>query len=265
MNVQNYLQRIQYQGSIEPNLQTLSALQSAHMQTAPFENLSVSYKEPIILTEAWLYNKIVERNRGGFCYELNGLFAWLLRELGFRVTMLSAGVMNGEGEFGAEFDHMTLLVHLDEDYLVDVGFGDSFRMPLRFNSRGAQNQNGMSYQISAQDDAFVLSEQNEREQNPSMRAQYRFTLIPHQMKEYEDMCKFHQTSPESMFTQKRICSRATENGRLSLTDLKLIVTENGEREEKLLKSEEEFAAVLKKHFNIDLQPLVRNSVVDASK
>lgn len=265
MNIQSYLTRIAYQGSLEPSLQTLTALQATHMRTVPFENMSVSYKEPIILTEAWLYNKIVERNRGGFCYELNGLFAWLLRELGFRVSMLSAGVMNGEGEFGAEFDHMTLLVHLDEEYLVDVGFGDSFRTPLRFNYRGAQSQNGMSYQISAQNDAFVLSEQNEREQNPSMRTQYRFTQIPHQMKEYEDMCKFHQTSPQSMFTQKRICSRATENGRLSLTDLKLIVTENGNREETLLSSEKEFEAVLKKHFNIDLQPLVRNSIVDASK
>lgn len=264
MNIQSYLTRIAYQGSLEPSLETLTALQAAHLRAAPFENLSVSYKEPIILTNEWLYNKIVERNRGGFCYELNGLFAWLLRELGFQVTMLSAGVMNGEGEFGPEFDHMTLLVNLDEDYLVDVGFGDSFRAPLRFNYRGAQSQNGMSHQISAQNDAFVLSEQNEREQNPSMRAQYRFKLIPHKLSDYEGMCQYHQTSPKSMFTQKKICSRATENGRLSLTDLKLIVTENGNRQEKLLKSEEEFAAALKDHFNIDLQPLVRNSMIDAS-
>lgn len=264
MNVQNYLKRIQYQGSTEPNLQTLSALQSAHMRTVPFENLSVHYKEPIILTEEWLYNKIVERNRGGFCYELNGLFTWLLRELGYQVTMLSAGVINDKGEFGAEFDHMTLLVHLDEDYLVDVGFGDSFRAPLRFSNREAQSQNGMMYKISAQKDAFVLSEQNEREQNPAMQAQYRFTLIPHQMNEYEGMCKFHQTSPKSMFTQKRICSRATENGRLSLTDLKLITTKDGDREERFLRSEEEFGTALKEYFNIDLQPLVRNSIPEAS-
>ena len=252
MNVQDYLNRIHYQGSTEPTLQTLSELQAAHMRTAPFENLSVHYKEPIVLDEKWLYEKIVERNRGGFCYELNGLFAWLLRGLGYRVTMLSAGVIKDGGGFGPEFDHMTLMVHLDEDYLVDVGFGDSFRAPLRFNFRGAQSQNGVSYQISAEADAFVLSQQNEREQNPSLQAQYRFTLIPHQMSEYEGMCQYHQTSPKSMFTQKRICSRATESGRYSLTDLKLIVTENGEKNEKALASENEFKSVLFEYFNISL-------------
>ena len=121
MNIQSYLTRIEYQGSLEPNLQNLSALQKAHMQAVPFENLSIHYKQPILLNEEALYKKIVEQNRGGFCYELNGLFAWLLRSLGYKVEMLSAGVITDSGGFGPEFDHMTLLVHLEEDYLVDVG------------------------------------------------------------------------------------------------------------------------------------------------
>lgn len=252
MKVQEYLNRIQYRGSTEPNLQTLTALQAAHLQTVPFENLSVHYKEPIILTEEWLYNKIVERNRGGFCYELNGQFAWLLHELGFRVTKLSAGVANDKGEFGPEFDHMTLMVHLDEDYLVDVGFGDSFRAPLRFNSREAQSQSGMSYQISAEGEAFVLSEQNSRDENPSMQAQYRFTLVPHQLTDYGGMCGYHQTSPKSSFTQKRVCTIATSNGRYTLSDLRLIITENGTRREQILNSEEEFKDILKEYFKIEL-------------
>lgn len=252
MNVQEYLNRIQYQGPTEPSLQTLTALQSAHLQTVPFENLSVHYKEPIILTEEWLYNKIVERNRGGFCYELNGMFSWLLRGLGFRVTKLSAGVANDKGEFGPEFDHMTLMVHLDEDYLVDVGFGDSFRAPLRFNSRGAQSQSGMSYQISAQSDAFVLSEQNDGDENPSMKAQYRFDLIPHQLTDYEGMCQYHQTSSKSSFTQKRVCTIAASNGRFTLSDLRFIITENGTRREQILNSEEEFNDILKEYFKIEL-------------
>ena len=252
MDVQTYLARIQYQGSLEPNLQTVSALQTAHMRTVPFENLSVHYKQPIILNEEALYQKIVLQQRGGFCYELNGLFAWLLRSLGYRVTMLSAGVITDSGEFGPEFDHMTLLVHLDEEYLVDVGFGDSFQAPLRINYRGEQSQGGMSYQLSAAGEALILSEKNNRDENPAMQAQYRFTLASHQMKEYEGMCQYHQTSPKSHFTQKRICSRATENGRFTLSDLKFISTEDGARNERMLGSEEEFKAALKEYFNINL-------------
>lgn len=252
MNIQEYLNRIDFRGSTEPNLQTLAALQAAHMQTVPFENLSVHYKEQIKLKEEWLYQKIVGRNRGGFCYELNGLFAWLLRELGFRVTMLSAGVAGKATGFGPDFDHMTLMVHLDEDYLVDVGFGDSFRAPLRFNFREAQSQGGMSYQLSAEGEAFVLSEQNNRDENPSMQAQYRFTLHPHELTDYEGMCHYHQTSPESSFTRKRVCSMATPGGRITLSDLRLIMTEEGAKTERALGSEEEFSRTLKEYFNIRL-------------
>lgn len=253
MDVQAYLNRIAYQGSLEPDLQTLSALQVAHMRTVPFENLSVYYKQPIILKENSLYQKIIEKNRGGFCYELNGAFAWLLQSLGYKVDMLSAGVITNTGGFGPDFDHMTLLVHLEEDYLVDVGFGDSFQSPLRVNFRGEQRQNGRSYQLSAEGEALVLSEQNHMDESPNMKPQYRFTLNPHSMHEYEGMCQYHQTSPDTPFTQKRICSRATENGRYSLSDLKLIVTESGRKQERILASEDEFEAALKDYFSIDLR------------
>ncbi len=252
MNVQKYLERIDYRGALTPDFQTLSHLQTAHMRAVPFENFSVHFKEPIRLDEEWLYQKIVGRNRGGFCYELNGMFDWLLRSLGFDVTMLSAGVSRESGGFGPEFDHMTLMVRLDEDYLVDVGFGDSFQTPLRINDQGGQTQNGMSYQIRAEGEALILFEQNDREENPSMQAQYRFTLTPRRMEDYENMCLYHQISPESSFTQKRVCSRATPNGRLTLSNLRFIVTENGVKNERELSSESEFDLILLEYFNIRL-------------
>lgn len=263
MNVQEYLKRIDYRGAARPDLQTLAALQRAHMQTVPFENLSIHTKEPITLTEEWLYNKIVERNRGGFCYELNGLFAWLLRQIGFDVSMLSAGVAKNEGGFGPEFDHMTLLVYLEEDYLVDVGFGDSFQTPLQIHMRGEQRQGGMAYQIEAEGEAFVLYEQSNPDEHPSMQAQYRFTLRPCSIQEYAEMCQYHQTSPQSSFTKKRVCSMATSNGRRTLSDLRFITTENGTKSETMLNSEEEFQEALENHFNIRLKD-VRKSDVNAS-
>jgi len=80
MNIDAYLKRINYRGSLDPTTQTLQQLQVAHLLTVPFENLSIHLAEPIILDGDALFEKIVVRRRGGFCYELNGLFAALLRE-----------------------------------------------------------------------------------------------------------------------------------------------------------------------------------------
>jgi N-hydroxyarylamine O-acetyltransferase len=125
MNVEDYLQRLGYNGDRIPNAETLRNLHHAHLLAVPFENLDIHLGRPIVLDEKSLYEKIVRRRRGGFCYEANGLFAALLRELGFNVALLSARVMDG-GKLGPEFDHLTLLVQLEERWLADVGFGDSF-------------------------------------------------------------------------------------------------------------------------------------------
>ena len=153
MDINAYLQRINYHGSLAPTAETLRALQVAHLLAVPFENLSIHTGEPVVLEDEALFEKVVGRRRGGFCYELNGLFAALLRSLGFKVEMLSAGVANAEGEFGPDFDHMTLLVtlndKLEERWLADVGFGDSFREPLLLNERGVQRQGERDYKIVA--------------------------------------------------------------------------------------------------------------------
>src|SRR6185503_7138122 len=130
MDIKAYLERINYRGSLAPAAATLRALQVAHLLTVPFENLSIHAGQPILLDDDSLFTKIVTNRRGGFCYEANGLFAARLRALGFDVQMLSASVANEAGEFGADFDHMTLMVQLAQRWLVDVGFGDSFLEPL---------------------------------------------------------------------------------------------------------------------------------------
>ena len=114
MNIKTYLERIDYRGSLVPNVETLRALQLAHLLAVPFENLSIHAQQPIVLNDDALFEKIVGRRRGGFCYELNGLFAALLRALGFDVAMLSAGVAKDSSGFGPGFDHMTLRVEHPE-------------------------------------------------------------------------------------------------------------------------------------------------------
>jgi len=245
--VQAYLKRINYDGSLAPTAETLRGLQVAHLLSVPFENLSIHTHEPIVLEDDALFQKIVERRRGGFCYELNGLFASLLLEIGFSVKMLSAEVANAESGFSEPFDHMALMVQLEQRWLVDVGFGESFLEPLLIDERGDQTQDDRVYRIHDDSGFLVVSQQVNNEAKP----QYRFTPQAYQYDDFAGMCRYHQTSPQSHFTQGRICSRATESGRITLSEMRFITTfKNGERHERTLRNVEEYAEILREQFGI---------------
>ena len=124
VDVAAYLDRIGYRGATDPTAENLRALQSAHLFSVPFENLDISLGRKITVQQESILNKVVGLRRGGFCYELNGAFAALLREFGFDVTLLSARVARANGGEGPEFDHLTLLVDVAEPWLADVGFED---------------------------------------------------------------------------------------------------------------------------------------------
>ena len=146
MNTKEYLRRIGTEESeIEPTLQNLKFLQRRHLLRVPFENLDIHWKRPINLDNKQFYEKIVGEKRGGFCYELNGLFFELLSEIGFQNKMISAKVSKGNGEFGAEYDHLAILTKIEgKEYLVDVGFGDFIAEPLEFIPEKEQkDQNGV--------------------------------------------------------------------------------------------------------------------------
>ncbi len=247
-----------------PSLTLLQALHEAHMLAVPFENLSIHYGQPIVLRVAALYDKMVTRRRGGFCYELNGMFAWLLRQLEYQVTMLSAEVAESGGTFSPAYDHLALLVHQVDgaDWLADVGFGDSYRQPLRFHADIEQDGgDGHTYRLhesqsrdheQAEQDQYPywLVEQRGDNSSTPWNPVYRFTLRPHALTDFAERCIYQQTSPDSHFTQKRICSLALPDGRISLSDLRLITTIDGNREERELASEDEYRAVLAERFSV---------------
>ena len=251
MNIEAYLKRINYSGSPAPTPDTLRALQLAHLFAVPFENLSIHAGEPIVLNEDALFTKIVTNKRGGFCYECNGLFAGLLRAMGFEVAMLGAGVAHREGGFGPIFDHMALMVTLEDRRLVDVGFGESFLEPLLLDVRDEQVQGTRAFRIVDEDGYVVLKRRNDE---GVWEPQYRFTLQPFGFADYEEMCRFHQTSPESHFTKNVICSRATERGRITLSGMNLITTSGPERHEVTLSSRDEYDRVLREQFDVVLGP-----------
>lgn len=251
MDIQRYLQHLHFTGVPKTDLPTLQALHRCHMQAIPFENLNIIYRQGINLAEDALFNKIVEHNRGGFCYELNRIFALLLEQMGFTVRFISGEVRARNGDFGPPFDHMALLVELDQPYLVDVGFGDSFLTPLKITPSEQQPQASGTFNLAQEGDYYYLQRRN-GDQHSRAKTLYRFTLQPRAAEDFNAMCHYHYTSPQSHFTQKLVCSRPTEQGRITLSDAKLIVTENRRRKEFTLHGEAERREVLQRYFAIEL-------------
>jgi N-hydroxyarylamine O-acetyltransferase len=138
---------------------------------------------------------------------------------------------------------------LEERWLADVGFGDSFLEPLLLDSRDEQVQGTRSFRIVEDDDYLVLMR---RTQGADWEPQYRFTLQPYTFADYEEMCRYHQTSPDSHFTKGRICSLATDHGRVTLSDMRFITTSGPQqqREERTLTTQDEYDRILLDQFGI---------------
>ncbi|MES2102392.1 MAG: arylamine N-acetyltransferase [Pseudomonadota bacterium] len=243
-----YLQRIGHSGGTAISLPTLQALHNLHMLKVPFENLDISLGRKIDLTEDALFDKIVLQRRGGFCYELNHLFFAFLSSRGFDVQMLSARVYNGRA-FGKAFDHMLLLVNLQGvSFIADAGFGDSFREPLALQGEPS-HQVDANYKIEQQGSDYVLFQQK---QNAGYQAQYKFDLAAYGIDAFQPMCVYQQTSPDSSFTQKTVCSIATEDGRKTISNSRFIITSVDRRSEQGIAGEAEYRQILRQHFQIDL-------------
>ncbi len=249
MDVHSYLKRISYRGSLQPRVDVLRKLHRRHLLSVPFENLDIHLGRPIILEQELFYDKIVGRRRGGYCYELNGCFAWLLRGLGFRVSMLSARVAGQDGSFSPDFDHMTLLVRLKEPWLVDVGFGDSFTEPKQLANTHPQLDKKELYRIARRKRERVLSRWDEI---GVWTPQYSFTLRPRKLADFNTRNHYQQTSPRSHFTQGRLISKLTPHGRVTLSDNKLVVTSDEQRREYPIKDSEQFNKLLRRHFHLSL-------------
>ena len=250
MDTKAYLKRIGYHGPTRPSVNVLHRLHRRHLLSIPFENLDIHLGRPIVLSDAAFYDKIIKHHRGGFCYELNGLFANLLEEMGFKVSMLSARVARKSRGFSSEFDHMTLLVQLKHPWLADVGFGDSFTGPKRLNVSRPQADRGRDYRFTRKDGWTLLSRRTKGTR--VWERQYKFSLRPRKLEDFGPRCRWQQSSPRSHFRKGRICTRLSPNGRLTLTDSKFIVTRGDKKVERPLKNPGEFAELLHRRFGINL-------------
>ena len=248
-DIDTYLARIDYHGPTTPTLDTLRGLHLAHLYAIPFENLDIRLGREIILEPDRLFAKIVSARRGGFCYELNGLFAELLSALGFTVERLAARVWDGQN-YGIELSHMTLRVLLDEPVLADVGFGEGFREPLRLVDGLEQPQTpGKSYRLVRQGELWRYDSHDAED---GWVPQYLLSPKPLALAEFQPGCDYQQYSPDSHFRRGRLCSLARPDGRITLRDDRLIETRDGLKTESPIGGEGAFQAALAGYFGVNL-------------
>ncbi|MBB5181190.1 N-hydroxyarylamine O-acetyltransferase [Planomicrobium koreense] len=246
-----YLKRFHAFPVEELYLQDLAKLQSLHMQHVPFENLDVIRKKPIYLNLETIFDKIVNHKRGGYCYELNGLFHWLLQDLGFDAKLISATVLKPDGTAAKKDTHAAILVELDTPYLIDVGFGDSTVSPIPLGGERHADHSG-TYRIEELEDGFYQLIRQENGDEGDERILYRFNTDEKKLADFHEGCVFNQVSSESTFTHDDLATRATEDGRITLSGDVLIRTEDGGKKKRSL-SPEEKVKVLKEEFGLELE------------
>ncbi len=252
MDADRYLRRIGSGPVASADLAALRQLQHAHLHAVPFENLDIRAGRALDLNEAALFDKVVERRRGGICYEQNVLFAALLRALGFQVSLLAAEVGTAEATCGPSFDHMALLVVIGERrFLADVGFGDSFLEPLDLDQPGEQLQDTAAYEVRPDGASYVVMTRPHVEGGVPV-ALLRFQTRPRDVVDFKPMCIYHQTSAQSHFTRKDLCSLATRAGRITISGDQLIETRAGTKVVTELRDAAQRARALRAHFGVVL-------------
>ena len=247
----NYLQRIDFDNTPSSTAECLFQLQKQHLMNVPFENLDIHLHKPISLDVNEYYKKIVLHHRGGFCYELNGLFNELLKEIGFETTIISCRPYNSSTQmFSEEFDHLAIIVTIKNlKWLADVGFGEFSLLPIAIGNDKEQNDERNAYRIIEFEGGHLVQRKTK---TGTWINEYLFSDTPRQLNEFALMCQYHQTSPQSHFTQKRVCSKPTTHGRITLSDKKLKRTQYEQITEIEVRDEDEFRKYLKIYFDIAL-------------
>lgn len=240
-----YLRRIEYDGSTDCTLATLRELHRAHLLAIPYENLDVQFGVPLSLDSAAIFDKIVLQQRGGWCYEMNSLFAWALRELGFDVSLIAAAAGRKERGSAAENNHLAILVHLDRPYLADVGFGNGFIAPLPL-AEGTHSDGRFDFHLQRIEDGWWRFTNR-----PQSGDTFDFRETPHGIEAFAEQNQWLQSAPQSPFVRNLVCHRFTGEGVMTLRGCVLTVFRPSGIHQEIVRSRDELARMLRERFAID--------------
>ncbi len=242
-----YLARIGIEEPVARSVDGLEQLQRAHLTRVPFDNLDVFARRRVRTDVGWSVPKIVDRGRGGWCYELNGAFAWLLGELGFRVKQLGATVLLARPD-PMERGHLALEVTLERPYLADVGFGDSFIRPLPLDDPGPHDGGTGPYRFEYSQDETTLIFDGPDGPEP----QYRFGARAYGAEDFVEPSEQKWSDPQQKWRQKPFATRLLDGGpdRVTLLHDRLKVRRNGEWSERPVRSGDEWKRLLREWFDL---------------
>lgn len=252
MELKKYFERLEldFNNKIEPTVELLLILQKAHLLNIPFENLDIHNNKRIDLKNS--FDKIIINGRGGFCYELNGLFFELLKSIGFSVKLISARGFDHNKGFGPEFDHMAIIATINSvKYLVDVGFGEFTLHPLSAVLNKLQSDPRGNFIIEDYDKNYMIVKK-ENGSNSTFTPEYIFSEIERELTDFTEMCNYHQFDSISHFTKKKLCTLPTLNGRITVTGNILKIKNNDKVIESEIKNDVELNRILMKYFKIKL-------------
>jgi len=251
-----YLARIGYTGPVLPMVEALHALQSLHNESVPYENLDIMRGVPLSLEIPAIYDKVVTRGRGGYCFELNGLFAWLLRRVGYGVTEHFARYLRDEPTLPMR-RHRVLLVEAEgQTFLCDVGIGSCVpTFPLRFEMYLEQPQRRDLFRIVPDDTlGYVLEEK--RHGNTPLAGGAWLPLFSLTLEKQFGAMDFLATSwyceshPDSFFRKANMVSMRTPTGRKTLDGRTFKIFDGDDVNVIEAANDEEFNLLLKQYFGI---------------
>lgn len=247
IEVHSSLKRIGFCGIPTVDQQTLKRLHVGHIEKIPFETLDIFSKKQFSLNPLDLHDKIVTRYRGGYCYELNGFFFYLLQGLGFEVSIYDACLYDNQEKLIPFSQHMILIVKLEELWLIDVGYGNGFTSPLLLNHSQPQQQGSRIFRCLHVNGEYIVQELNEGR----WKSWYVFKTDSKRIADFEERNCFHQTCEESVFFGKRICMIASGDETIELVG-NVLTKKTASKKIIRIVPEEEIFHILKIEFGIDL-------------
>ncbi len=256
LDVAAYAARLAYRGRLDPSVETLRGLHEAHALTVPFENLDVQLGRPISLDPSALFKKIVHERRGGYCFELNGLFAVILEQLGFTVHRLMARVLYGSTTV-RPLSHEVLLVDIEGDregdrWIADVGFGaNGLIAPLPLRAGHEERQHQDHFRLIGRESRSGRTFALQFETRGTWHDLYEFTLEPYRPEDYILANYYHSHASDSLFVQHVLCTKPTTEGRMTLLDRKLKIRTQGAIQHSTVSLLDDFRTLLKVHFGIE--------------
>lgn len=246
-DLSRYFRRINYTGPAAADSATLHAIMRHQLFTVPFENLDVQAGKVVSLVPEEISDKILHQQRGGYCYEVNGLFAMALEALGISYRFVAARPMFYPVR--RPKTHMALVAEVDgRQWLCDLGFGSyGIRAPIALDE--------LNTEIKQDFDTFKLTRDAHGEYLLQAKVegewcnQYGFDLSPQEWIDFAPANYLNSTHPEAIFVQKRLIVQHCPEGRMILLgDMLKTVTANGVEKQQL--AEEEIDAVLQSRFGL---------------